>query len=127
MFLVSVFLQVPDGLLGVLVVLMVLFNDLPDFGYDFLAFEFSLGFVGSETETDGSDGFFLGFEFVESVFIFFLDFGVADNVEEDLYDEVVVGVLYFGLGVGHFGDVDELNALDVHGFDDGIEFEKFFD
>jgi hypothetical protein len=102
---------------------MVFFDDLPDFGDNFLAFLLSLGFVGSKTEADGGDGFFFSFEFVESVFVLFLDFGVADDVEEDLDDKVVVGVLDFGLGVCHFGDVDEFDVLDVDGFDDGIKFQ----
>lgn len=84
---------------------------------------FSLGFVVSEAETDGGDGFVFSFEFVESIFVFFLYFGVADDVEKDLDNEVVVGVLDFGLGLGHFRDVYELDALDVDGFEDGVELE----
>jgi hypothetical protein len=53
---------------------MVFFDDLPDLGYDFLTFLLSLRFVAPKAETNRSYGFFLGFEFVKSFFVLFLDF-----------------------------------------------------
>jgi hypothetical protein len=76
---------------------MKLVDNLSDFGEDLLAFLFPLALIGSKTEADRSDGFFLGFKFAKSVFVFFLDFGVANNVEKDLNDKVMVRVLDFGL------------------------------
>lgn len=76
---------------------MKLFDNLSDFGEDLLAFLFTLAFIGSKTEADRGDGFFLGFKFGQSVFVFFLDFGVANNVEKDLNDKVMVRILDFGL------------------------------
>jgi hypothetical protein len=76
---------------------MKLFDDLSDFGDDSLGFLFPLALIGSKTEADRGDGFFLGFKFVKSVFVFFLDFGVANNVKKNLNDKVMVRILYFGL------------------------------
>jgi hypothetical protein len=76
---------------------MKLFDNLSNFSDDSLAFLFTLAFIGSKTEADRGDGFFLGFKFAKSVFVFFLDFGVANNVKKYLNDKVMVRVLYFGL------------------------------
>lgn len=86
-----------------------------------MGFKLGLLFVVSEGEADGGDGFFLWFEFDESLFVFFLDFGVANNVEKDLEYEVVLR----GIGVilWHCGYVNVLYVLDIEGFYDGIELE----
>ena len=54
---------------------------------------------------------------------FFLYFGVANDVEKDLDDKVVIRILYFGLCVSHLGNVNELNVLDVHSFYDSVELQ----
>jgi hypothetical protein len=102
---------------------MVFFNDLSDFRYDFLTFLLSLSFVAPKTEADRSYSFFLGFEFFEPVFVLFLDFGVADYVEKYLDDKIVVRVLDFRLIVCHLWNINELNALNVHSLNYGIELE----
>lgn len=101
------------------------FYDFLDFFHYFLAFLLCFRFVSSETETDWSDRLFLSFKFIESFLVLFLNFRVANDIKKYLDYEVMIGVLYFGLSLGHFGDIDEFYILNINCLDDGIEFKKF--
>jgi len=61
---------------------------------------------------------------MKSFLVLFLYFGVADCVEEQLNDEIMVRVLNFGFCVLHFRDINHLHILNVDSFYNCVEFKK---
>ena len=82
-------------------------------------------FIISQGETDGCDRFVERFEFIKSLLILFLYFGIANSVEKELNDVIMIRVLNFGLCILHLRDIDHLHILNINSFYDCVEFKKF--